>query len=325
MDNIFVSIVLVISDKSEIIETQLSELSKYLIKSYSDYEIVIVDQKSSTKQETLLDEFLSKYDSIRHIRLTQEVPMDVAIAAGIENAIGDFTIYIDLNYDNIEIIKSFTDSAALGNDITIATTDKINSLQYKIVRKLSKRLLNSIGYNLPENSTGSFCVSRRTINTITESGKFYCKLYIKISNCGYSITNLDCSKLIKSRPKKTIKSGIKDTLHHMIFNSTKPLRWMSLLGIFGSLMAMIFSMYSLLINIIKNQVAPGWTTTILFMSFFFTIAFMMLSFFGEYLARLLNDRSEHKEYSVQYEKCSSIMLNIERNNVLLSEQNKKTP
>lgn len=324
MDNFFVSIVLVISDKSEILEAQLSELSSYLIKSHSDYEIVIIDQKSDKKQEILLDGLLSKYDSIRHIRLAQEVPMDVAIAAGIENAIGDFTIYIDLNYDTIETIKSFTASAALGNDITIATTNKINSLQYKVIRKLSKRLLNSIGYNLPENSTGSFCVSRRVINAITESGKFYCKLYIKISNCGYPITNLDCSEFIKSRPKKTIKSGIEDTMHHMIFNSTKPLRWMSLLGIFGSLMAMLFSMYSLLINVIKNQVAPGWTTTILFMSFFFIIAFMMLSFFGEYLARLLNDRSEHKEYSVQYEKCSSIMLNIERNNVLLSEHNKKT-
>ena len=107
----------------------------------------------------------------------------------------------------------------------------------------------------------------------------------------------------------------------MVFNSTKPLRWMSFLGIVGSLLAMIFSIYSLLIHLINDTVASGWTTTILFMSMLFAILFTMLSFFGEYLARLLNDRSEHKEYSVVYEQNSSVMLNENRNNVLFSSVN----
>ena len=83
-------------------------------------------------------------------------------------------------------------------------------------------------------------------------------------------------------------------------------------------MAMFFSLYSLLVHFINDQVASGWTTTILFMSVLFGILFIMLSFFGEYLARLLSDRSEHKEYNVVYERNSSVMLNENRSNVLFS-------
>jgi hypothetical protein len=97
----------------------------------------------------------------------------------------------------------------------------------------------------------------------------------------------------------------------MVFNSTKPLRWMSFLGIMGSILAMVFSIYSLLVHLINDTVASGWTTTILF----------MLSFFGEYLARLLNDRSEHKDYNVVYEQNSSVMLNEDRSNVLFTSVN----
>jgi polyisoprenyl-phosphate glycosyltransferase len=84
---------------------------------------------------------------------------------------------------------------------------------------------------------------------------------------------------------------------------------------------MFFSIYSLLVHLINDTVASGWTTTILFMSMLFAILFTMLSFFGEYLSRLLNDRSEHKDYNVVYEKNSSVMLNENRSNVLFNSVN----
>jgi TM2 domain-containing membrane protein YozV len=99
---------------------------------------------------------------------------------------------------------------------------------------------------------------------------------------------------------------------------------MSSLGVMGSLIAMLFSFYSVVAHIFNDQVASGWTTTILFMSTLFTILFIMLAFFGEYLARLLNDRSEHKEYNVVYERNSSVMLNENRSNVSFTSNVKIT-
>ena len=144
---------------------------------------------------------------------------------------------------------------------------------------------------------------------------------MKMANIGYTLYPFDANKYTNPTRKKNISTGVTETLHHMVFNSTKPLRWMSLLSIAGSILAMFFSIYSLLVHLINDTVASGWTTTILFMSMLFAILFTMLSFFGEYLARLLNDRSDHKDYNVVYEQNSSVMLNEERSNVLFTSVN----
>jgi len=313
----FVSVILVVENQAEKLISYLAKLEPYLSCRYSDYEIIIIDQHSMDATESMLDKSLSIYQSIRYIRLTRDVPDDVALGAGIENAIGDFVINLNIELDPCELISDFVSKGKSGSDIVIGVSEQITTKLYKLIRHLSDKLIQTIGYTLPSNSTGSLCLSRRAVNSITESGRFYCKLHMRMANIGYNITALHY-ELLTTTVKKQITTGIKQTIHHMIFNSTKPLRWMSELGVFGSVMAFLFSLYSLVINLFRNNVIEGWTTTILFMSFLFAILFIMFSFFGEYLARLLNDRSEHKEYNVIFEKNSSVMLDKNRSNVLFT-------
>lgn len=320
-NDVFVSVILVVNNQTEQLINYLHKLSPYLTEHYNDYEIVIIDQGSIDGIEGRLLDSLSKYQSIRHIRLSQVVNLDISLAAGIENTIGDFVVNLDIERDSVELVTPLVEKGVEGHDIVISVSKKVTSFLYKKLRTLSTWLLRSIGYSLPSNSTGSFCFSRRAINAITESGRFYCKLQMKIANIGYPLYPYKSDQYIIKPKKKTIVTGIKETLHYMIFNSTKPLRWMSFLGVFGSVMALLYSMYSLIVHFLNDQVAPGWTTTILFMSSLLTILFIMLSFFGEYLARLLDDRSDHKAYNVVYERNSSVMLNEDRSNVLFHSMN----
>jgi len=84
----------------------------------------------------------------------------------------------------------------------------------------------------------------------------------------------------------------------------------------GSFVSFVFAVYSVAINVISGHVVEGWTTTILFMSLLFMLQFVMLAFFGEYLGRLLDERSEQADYSVVFEKNSGVMVNQDRVNVL---------
>ena len=54
----------------------------------------------------------------------------------------------------------------------------------------------------------------------------------------------------------------------------------------------------------------------MFMSVLFGLLFAILAFFGEYLGRLLDDRSEQRDYDVVSEKNSSVMQEENRFNVL---------
>jgi hypothetical protein len=315
----FVSIVLVVKNQTSKLIHKLDELAPYLDSRFSDYEMVIIDQRSDDNIQKKLLHSQKKYQSIRYLLLSREVSNDVALAAGLENSIGDIVINLNLDHDKINLIDSLVQKSLAGNDIIVCISKRVNSFFYKKFKFIFNWLLLSIGYTLPHNSTGTFCLNRRAVNALTDSGRFFCKLHMRMNNIGFDLCDFDSDEYLINPKKKRISSGINDAIHHMVFNSTKPLRWMSFLGIGGSFLAVIFSIYSVILHLIRDDIVPGWTTTILFVSFLFLILFVMFSFFGEYLARLLNDRSEHKEYTIAYEQNSSVMFNENRFNVITSD------
>ncbi|PSW65245.1 glycosyl transferase family 2 [Photobacterium leiognathi subsp. mandapamensis] len=315
----FVSVVLVIKNNFNILTSYIKELSDDLNQSYSDYEIVIIDQSSTDETSANIDNLLTEYKSIRYILLSSEVTEDVAVAAGYENAIGDFVVNLDIQRDPVSLVNQLVTLCKQGNDIVLGVTKQPTTAMYNIIRPYVKRILRSIGYDFPRDFSGSMCLSRRTVNAVTESGRFYHKLYVRIAKTGYKSIDFKYDSKVVSN-KKDIVTGIKEALHFTIFNSTKPLRWMSTLGVVGSLLAFVFAVYSIIVNIFTNNVTQGWTTLVLFSSVLFALLFTMLAFFGEYLARLLNDRSEHRSYSVVYEKNSNVMLDENRFNVLYDSE-----
>ena len=81
-------------------------------------------------------------------------------------------------------------------------------------------------------------------------------------------------------------------------------------------MSFVFATYSLISHALNGNIAPGWTTNILFMSCLFMLQFIMLSFFGEYIVRLLNSQGNSDDYAIVFEKNSLVMIDADRVNVL---------
>jgi polyisoprenyl-phosphate glycosyltransferase len=314
----FVSVVLILDDiETSIFGVYLKELQLYLDQRYSDYEIIIIDQNSKPFPISVKGNLLETISSIRWISLSFPVEMDVALGAGIENAIGDFVLLLRPNIDSIEIIEDMIEESFQGYDVIVGIAERPRTVAYKIVRTLSNKILHSINYHIPKNATPVRCLSRRAINTILRSGNLNHQFFIKVANTGHPTKNYNYKLLNPDALKKrTLLSGISQSIQLMIFNSTKPLRWISLLGMLGSLSAFIFAIYSIIVNIIKDDVIEGWTSMVFFSSFLFTILFIILAFLGEYIARLLNENSNQKKYYISNEETSSIMLETDRFNVL---------
>ena len=314
----FVSIVLILNN-SDIIsfEVNLKALQQYLEQYYSDYEIIIIDQNTPSISTSKKNTLLKTIPSIRWIKLAFPVEMDIALNVGIENAIGDFVVLLRESVDPIEIIKKMIQQCSQGNDVIVGIAERPRTLGYKIVRKLSNNLLHAINYHIPKNATPVRCLSRRAINTILSTGQVNHQFFIKVANTGYPTKNFEYQlSNVNTLEKRTLISGIRQSLNLMVFNSTKPLRWISILGVLGSLSAFIFAIYSIVVNLIKDDVVEGWTSMVFFTSFLFMILFIILAFLGEYMARLLNERSNQKSYYISSEETSSVMLETDRFNVL---------
>lgn len=313
IDN-FVSVVSVIDGDDASIEAYLQGLHGHLDANFEDFEILLIDQGSDNAFMVKLEKLLTKLTSVRYLKLAYRVHNDVALAAGLENAIGDFVVLHSEAEDPVDCISDLVRQSLQGFDIVIGQSEQNQTFGYTMVRPLMQWLLKRIGYNLPRNATALRCLSRRAVNAVTQTGRFHHQFYVRINNTGYAYTVYNY-KQIKNKTKRTLANGLSNGLYLMIFNSTKPLRWISGLGVFGSLMAFSFSLYSLVIHYFKETVIEGWTTMVLFTSLLFMIMFIILAFLGEYLSRLLDDRNEQSDYIVSFEKNSSVMLNVKRENV----------
>ena len=314
----FVSTVLIIDDiESNDFGLYCKKLQLYLDQRYSDYELIIIDQNRKPFPFAIQKDILADVSSIRWIKLAFPVEMDVALSAGIENAIGDFVLLLRPTVDPIEIIDDMVRESSQGNDVVIGIAKHPRTIGYKLARRLSNKILHLIDYHIPKNATPVRCLSRRAINTVLRTGQLNHQFFVKVANTGYPTKNYSYKLLNpETLKKRTLMSGIAQSLQLMIFNSTKPLRWVSLLGVLGSLSAFIFSIYSIVVNLIKDDVIEGWTSMVFFSSFLFMIIFIILAFLGEYLARLLNEQSNQKSYYISSEDTSSVMLETDRFNVL---------
>jgi polyisoprenyl-phosphate glycosyltransferase len=116
-----------------------------------------------------------------------------------------------------------------------------------------------------------------------------------------------------------LRHGFRDAMRLLVFNSTVPLRYMSGVGILGSTLAFMGALYSILVCFFKHNTVEGWTSIVLLFSGLFCLMFIILAFFGEYLGRIL-DESTEREYHVVFERNSSVMVCVDRLNVLCESE-----
>ena len=314
----FVSVVLVQDQTLAALESVLRPIQSELDSHFSDYEVLIIGQGMATAYTQQDEAVLQTIPSLRYIQLASRVQSDVAWAAALENAIGDFVVMFNPAADPLQAISEAVAICKSGIDVVVGVARQSRTVAYKVFRSTADSILTLVDYSLPRDATGLRCLSRRAVNSVTCTGRFHHQLSMRIQKTGYpqSAYNYTLLSSERSATPRSLLAGVRDLLRLIVFNSSRPLRWMSGIGLLGSCSAFLFAVYSLLVHLVKGHVVEGWTTTILFMSALFMMQFIMMAFFGEYLGRLLDDRSEQADYSVVFEKNSAVMVNQDRVNVL---------
>ena len=310
----FVSVVCLVDDKTQSLLLSLKELEVHLSDRYSDYEILLVVQKRARfSQEHDLEKVLACIPSVRWVQLAADTPKEDALNAGLENAIGDFVIFFTLGQDPVAIVSESVELSKKGNDVIIGTSHTKESIPYRLARPLSDWLLKLVDYRLPRNATSFRCLSRRAANATMETGYAHQQLALRIQKTGYPFAKLPYE--VFTAKKKTFREGILAMTRLVVFNSTTPLRLMSIIGFAGSLSACFIACYSVLMKLFVDGTVSGWASTVLIISVFALFQFIILAFISEYLARLLGEIGNPSGYAIVFEKTSSVMVNQDRINV----------
>ena len=318
----FVTVITVVDAARTEALCKLPALCSYLGERYSDYEVLVMAKKDAQSSSAKsIDAILRKVPSIRYLQLSDNVHDDVAFAAGLENAIGDFIVMMRLDCDPLETVGTAVELCKNGNDVVVGTAHVPCTLPYRIVRPLASWLLRCIDYRLPHNATHFRCLSRRAANAVMETGRHYQQLAMQIQNSGYACKEMPYTlqktgKTSDQPTVKTVYSGLRETMRLMVFNSVAPLRLVSLLGLAGSTVACLVSLFALLVRLFKDDVAVGWASTVLIVSFFSLLQFVILMCLSEYVGRILTEIRDREKYAIVFERNSLTMINQDRINVL---------
>ena len=312
----FISIVL-ISEQINIfnLEKDIYKIHKHLEGKFFDYEIIIIENKPQAIPRKDLTVLLKKIPSIRFIELSYKIDYNIALTLGLENSIGDFVFTFNILQDPLDVIIPMLNKSSANNMCIGIANNVQKSLGYKIIRPFIDSILSEIGYHIPKGATTLRCIPRSIINFATKARNSHHQIFIRISQFDPNPQIFDYSVKNPSKNKKEFFSSIEQGVKLLITNSIKPLRWMSILGVCGSASSLLFACYSFIVKIMNQNIADGWTSTVILISFFFLLLFTILIFFGEYLGRLINDNSNHEPYWVLKEYNSSVMIDSNRQNV----------
>ena len=316
--NGFVSCVMILSRCDDFFRGLMREVDAFFSSRFDDHEIVVICNPIEASQIEAMEELLRNVPSVRFIVLSSSVSDEVLLAAGMEQAIGDFIVLMNPHRDSIQVVPQMVELCHDGSDVVLGIGENLpRGMGYRLLLPFSRMVLHRVlGYLTPANYTGLTCLSRRAANAIMQTSRFHQTFEARVAQSGYFISTYEYRVSdLATYSKKSCLGLFRNTLRLLVLNSTRPLRWTGVIGFIGSASALTFSLYSIIVRLLKRDVVEGWASQMVVTSFLFLLAFIMLGLFGEYLARLLNDISGHAQYDVLFEKHSSVMLDTNRLNV----------
>ena len=325
--DILVSAVAVVRDQSAVLPAFIEEASEILKHNYANYEVLLIDNGSADDTDKVVRYLLGRMPCIRYSRLTRPVGYETALMAGLDAAIGDYVVTLDPDLDPpaelvtmVEMCRSGTD-LVLGVERTPPHTGPAYSALRKVFLSLARRLIR---IELQTGTTGLRTISRQGVNALVKVRLRRRYFAVVVADVGLKTAAHVYDRVSRTgrQPPRSLVRAIRTGLSVLVHNSMTPLRMASGLGLTGSLLSLLYSLYVIVVYLFKPDVMPGWTTLSLAMSGLFALAFLILALMGEYLGRLLEESTDRPLYHVRDELSSAVMLaDLARRNVLgLSEE-----
>lgn len=309
-----ISLILVTDNDADIIEERLKIIRRVLLHLKTNFEILIVDNNS---EDSTVGKIKNLKEVMRYARiliLSKTYDTEVALTAGLDNCVGDYAILFNLYTDPPEVIPKLIRKLIEGDDIVVGKTAShikkygaVTKRFLKIIQKLSTQ-----GFVYRENYL--VAINRKVINSIMRTRRKSRNFSYINSLIGFKSTNLIYKPLKKFRRKIKTESFLKiviSVIDIVISNSFRPIRFLSLLGMFLSGLFLLWILGVVIAAFVfgKRSIVPqGWISLSTVMGTLFFLLFSLLTIISEYLIRILTETRDEPFYFISEEIGRSTIL-----------------
>lgn len=256
-----------------------------------EFKVLLVDDGSSDRSWEMIREICARKPCFQGIRLSRNYGAHVALSAGFANSNGDAvaTLACDLQ-DPPEVILEFLSKWQKGASIVWG---RRRSRQEGLLRAFCSRVFFELLSRLAmpresKFSTGSFLLADQKVvqcfNQFQERNRI---TFAIVAWTGFNQDVVEYDRKLRQagRSKWNFSQMIKTTYDAFIGFSVLPVRAMTVLGIGVFFVALGLLVY-LVLAWVDGHPAPGWTSQMLALSFFFGVQFLLMGIMGEYLYRI---------------------------------------
>lgn len=311
MNNSFISIVTVIerTENPALLSDFLTNVFGVLQKSFSDFEIILVNNSFSRGVKESLDKLPPTLkQNIFLLNLSTPVNKNHAIVAGLDRANGDYTLIFDVSLGHKpELILSLYEKSQTGIDIVYLRAKNraaklrnrpFYSLFYWILKKYSNLQVDDRAFD-------SRIISRRALNSLLrlrENLRYMKAIY---SIIGYRMEYLEIDEPLKT-DGTTFSEKFRTSLV-AISSFTTFLRSLLLWIFLGSLFflgVVIFNAIKVKVSNIDifgayHEAVPGWTFLVIMSSIFFAITCLILYIMSIYLSNIYQEIKHRPMYIIE--------------------------
>mgnify|MGYP004454992079 FL=1 len=270
-----------------------------------DHEIIFVNDGSKDKTLPILKEIATKDEKAKVISFSRNFGHQAAVTAGLKFVTGDCILIIDSDMQDppellVDMLKLWED----GNEVIYAKrkTRKGESKFKLMTAKMFYKVLNDLSDVEIPKDTGDFrLVDRKVvdvINSMPEHNKFLRGLF---SWVGFKQKPIEYERQERfaGKTKYPLKKMLKLASDGIISFSTKPLKIIGGIGIVSIFISFILLIYAILSYIFKwNNLASGWTSLMVAITFFAGVQLVSIWMISEYIARIYDDTKQRPEYII---------------------------
>lgn len=299
-----------------LVEPLVAELAAQV----EDFEVVIVDNGSTDGSARDYADLVQEggLPNLQIYRLIRAVDLEIAVWAGVENALGDYVLVLDPLNEDLSFLPRALEKIAEGADLVTVrnTTPKPMSGTERMLDRLFHGVFRRlVGVDLEVEGASCRLISKRVVSFLLEQPKPGLRYRALPALAGFPKAAIDYEGPRRPQPRTSLRSKARRGLNLLFSQTTLPLRIASALAITGATLNLIYSGYVILIRLFKSDVMPGWTTLSLQQSGMFFLLSLVVFILVEYVAQVLSWTLEGPSYYLAGEHTSAVLTRRTRLNV----------
>jgi len=319
--DIFVSVVLRVRDAEAYITRALDRLVAVMEASFNYYEILIVDDASIDFTRARIAAVQERARNIQVYALARRKGDNIALTAGLDHAIGDMVVMLDPRLDPPELIPEMVDRALNGAEIVYGLPrERVESrgLQNLLLRGFVAMLAQLNNVDAPQAMSSYRLLNRNVLNYMLEAVDRHRSLMFLPALSGYPYATIEYQRLPDESKTRKSDTGarIAKALDLLFSTSARPLRIITMMSLSISVLSLIYAVYVVLIVVVKDDIAKGWTSMSLQISGLFFLVCIILAVMSEYILQILEATTHHPRYHIAAQHHSGMMQLARERNVI---------